>query len=146
MDSRLLTIDYLPMNGKFFKQSDLSWSPAPLGMDVWHSGPKQTGAKDLVFIEVTIEPGKFHSFHHHPNQEEIIYVLEGKIQQWIEQESKELITGESAFIPAGVVHATFNTFDQPARFIAILSPCMGEEGYEVEDVFEQEPWKSLAPL
>ena len=134
------------MNGKFFKKSELSWTPSPLGQDIWHSSPKLTDTKQLIFIEVKIEPGKFHSFHHHPNQEEIIYVLEGQIQQWIEKESSVLVTGESAFIPAGVVHATFNTFDKPARFLAILSPAVGVEGYEVEDVFEQEPWKSLAPI
>lgn len=134
------------MNGKFFKQSDLSWNPAPLGMDIWHSSPALTDTKQLIFIEVKIEPGKFHSFHHHPNQEEIIYVLEGKIQQWIEGESRELVSGESAFIPAGVVHATFNLFEESARFLAILSPSRGEAGYEVVDVFEEEPWKSLAPL
>lgn len=130
-------------DGKFFKTDGQQWKPGALGSDFWHSGPEQTGARQLVMIEVVVEPGKGHSFHFHPNQEEIIYVVEGKIQQWLEKTSIELSEGESAFIPAGMVHATFNLYEKAARFIAVLSPCKGESGYEVVDVHDQKEWKEL---
>jgi len=134
------------MNGKFFKQSDLAWQPNYMGQIATHSSPSVSDAEKLMFLDIKMEPGKCHSFHFHPNQEEIIYVMEGTIQQWIEQDSVELSAGESAFIPQGVIHATFNVSGKPARLLAILGPCIGEEGYEVTDVFEQEPWKALAPI
>ena len=34
-------------------------------------------------------PGKCHDFHRHPGQEEVIYVLEGTIEQWLEQEKRD---------------------------------------------------------
>lgn len=134
------------MKGKFLQKKEKSWGQAPLGLDAWHSSPKITKSKQLIFIEVKIDSGKGHSFHHHPNQEEIIYVLEGEIQQWLEEESRILKAGDSIFIAPGVVHATFNLSDHQAKFIAILSPCMGEEGYEVVNVFDQDCWAKLDPL
>jgi copper oxidase (laccase) domain-containing protein len=46
-------------------------------------------------------------------------------------------------IPTGVVHASFNVGEGPAKIIAVLSPCVGDAGYEVEDVAADEPWRSM---
>ena len=54
-----------------------------------------------------------------------------------------LSSGDSAFIGADVVHASFNDSGSPAKLLAILGPCIGEEGYALVDVFEEEPWSSL---
>ena len=47
------------------------------------------------------------------------------------------------FIAAGTIHASFNTGDETARLTVALGPCAGESGYEVEDVSQDEPWRSL---
>ena len=107
------------------------------------SGPQKTGAEKLVVIEVNLQPGKGHNFHKHPQQEEVIYVVEGEVEQWVGQECRTLRTGESVFIPADMVHASFNVGSRDAKLLAILSPCIGEEGYELVEVFEEEPWKGL---
>jgi quercetin dioxygenase-like cupin family protein len=96
-----------------------------------------------VVLEVTLRPAGGHNFHRHPNQEELIYVIEGEIEQWIDQEKRVLRPGDSAFIGADVVHASFNVSDRNAKLLAILGPCIGSEGYELVDVAEQEPWVSL---
>lgn len=131
------------MNGKFTQGAEVNWEEAPIGRSANLSGPQQTGAKNLMVIDAVFESGKCHSFHHHPNQEEVIYVLEGVLEQWIEGEKRMLKPGDSCFIPAGVVHASFNDSDQDARIVAILSPAMGEDGYEVEDVFDRAPWNTM---
>src|SRR5438105_2598022 len=92
--------------------------------------------------EVSLRPGGGHNFHKHPNQEEVIYVLEGEIEQWIDREKRILRPGDSAFIGADVVHASFNVGDRKAKLLAILGPCVGSEGYELVDVAGQEPWVS----
>ena len=107
------------------------------------SGPKKTNAKDLVVIEVNISPGFGHNFHKHPNQEEVIYVVNGEVEQWVGQEKQILKAGESVFIPADMVHASFNVGDSDARLIAILGPSVGEDGYELEEVYEEAPWNTL---
>ena len=101
------------------------------------------GAERLMTVEGTFWPGKGHDFHRHPNQEEVIYVLEGTIEQWLEREHRLLAPGDGVLIPAGAVHASFNVGDGPARIIAVLSPCVGEAGYEVEELAAEEPWRSI---
>jgi len=94
-------------------------------------------------IEVTVDdfgtssrlsdPGKGHNFRKHPDQEEVVIVIAGKVEQWVDREKRILGPGDSAFIPADVVHASFNVGDQAAKIIAILGPCVGPVGYEVVD-------------
>jgi quercetin dioxygenase-like cupin family protein len=106
------------------------------------SGPRD-GLDGIVAIEATFLPGRCHDFHRHPGQEEVIYVIEGTIEQWLEQERATLTAGDSVVIPASAVHATFNDGTQPAKILAILSPAVGEDGYGVEDVAAQAPYASL---
>jgi quercetin dioxygenase-like cupin family protein len=73
-------------------------------------------------LEGTFFPGKGHSFHYHADQEELIYVISGTVEHWIEQEKRILGPGDSVFMPPRVVHATFNIETEDARVIAILGP------------------------
>ena len=107
------------------------------------SGPQKTHAGQLVVIEVNISPGEGHNFHHHPQQEEVIYVISGTIEQWVGQEKRILGPGESAFIPAAGVHASFNIGDSDAKLLAILGPSVGDDGYELVEVYDQAPWNTL---
>lgn len=131
------------MDGKFLLASDLEPVKLEWGIQHWYSDPNTTGSEELVVVSVEIFPGFGHNFHKHPNQEETIFVLEGEIEQWLESESKILKQGDSAFIPKDMVHASFNVSEKPVKALAILGPCIGEEGYELVDVSEQAPWDGL---
>ena len=99
-------------------------------------------AKDLQLCRAVLPAGEGHPFHTHPELEEIIYVLEGQVEQWVETEKRMLQPGEVAHIPAGVVHATFNPTGADAVILAILSPSKSQGPFMV-DVSGEEPWKSL---
>jgi quercetin dioxygenase-like cupin family protein len=131
------------MSEKFINLAHVRREEAEWGSLAWFSSPAVSNARNLVVIEVTLNPSGAHSFHKHPKQEEVIYVIEGEIEEWIHTEKRILRRGESAFIPADVVHASFNLSNQNARLLAILGPCIGPEGYELIDVADQEPWASL---
>ena len=131
------------MNGKFLIANEIEPVHLDWGVQQWFSDPNTSGAEELVVVTVEITPGFGHNFHKHPNQEESIFVLEGEIEQWLETESKILKKGDSAFIPKGMVHASFNISDQPVKALAILGPCIGEEGYELVDISDQAPWNEL---
>ncbi len=131
------------MNGKFMQQDTREVERFDWGTTGWVSKPDYTGSELLCVMDVTLGAGGGHAFHKHPDQEEVIWVREGRIQQWLEQENAELGPGEAVFIPKGVVHASFNVGDGEAKLSVMLSPCMGAGGYEVIDVFEEEPWASL---
>jgi quercetin dioxygenase-like cupin family protein len=131
------------MNGQFITKTAVEREKLAWGSLGWFSRPATTGAKELVVIEVTLTPGHGHNFHKHPEQEEVIYVIEGVVEQWLEQNKQLLTPGDSIFIPKGVVHASFNTGSQPAKLLAILAPCVTEAGYVSVEVGDQAPWKSL---
>lgn len=131
------------MKGTFVPKSQMTRDQFDWGEIAWASRPQNTESKQLAILDVTIIPGMGHNFHRHPDQEEMIYVLDGEIEQWIEKEKKVLKAGDAVFINKGVVHASFQRGEKPAHLLAILGPAVGEGGYELEDVSGEEPWKGL---
>jgi len=128
--------------GAFKPGSSLTRDQHDWGVFAQVSGPRD-GLDGIVAIEATFLPGKCHDFHRHPGQEEVIYVIEGSIEQWVLDEKQVLSAGDSVVIPASAVHASFNEGSEPAKILAILSPAVGDDGYGVEDVAGEEPWASL---
>ena len=130
------------MAGAFKPGSSLTRDQHDWGVFAQVSGPRD-GLDGIVTIEATFLPGKCHDFHRHPGQEEVIYVIEGSIEQWVLDRKQVLSAGDSVVIPASAVHASFNESSEPAKILAILSPAVGDDGYGVEDVAGEEPWASL---
>ena len=89
-------------------------------------------------------PGRAHQFHRHPALEEIIYVISGTAEQWVDQERRTLRAGESAHIPRDVVHGTYNAGEDTLVFLAILSPARFS-GPALIEVHTDEPWRTLRP-
>lgn len=131
------------MNATFVPSSTVARETLDWGVLGWLSRPSTTGARNLTILEVVLTPGQGHNFHKHPDQEEVIFVIEGEVEQWLEHDKRTLRPGDSAFIGAGVVHASFNVTAAPIKLLAILSPCVGEGGYELVDMSGQEPYKNL---
>jgi quercetin dioxygenase-like cupin family protein len=115
---------------------------APWGKHWCLSEPGLTGTTSLALFRVTMPPGAGHQFHTHPELDEIIYVVDGVAEQWVDRETRRLSAGESAYIPKNVVHATYNPTDRPLTFLAILSPA-ASKGPFVVDCCNADPWRSL---
>ncbi len=109
----------------------------------WLCHAEVCGAKDIQICRATLPAGEGHGFHTHPELEEVIYVLEGEVEQWVEREHRVLKPGEVAHIPKGVVHATFNPTAEDAVILAVLSPAVFTGPFAV-DVSGEEPWRSLS--
>lgn len=132
------------MNGEFVSVASAAREELDWGSLIWCCRPADMSVKSLVVVEVTLVPGGGHAFHKHPRQEEVVYVLEGEVEQWLEQEERILQPGDSAFIPAGMVHASFNATQRDAKLLAILGPCIGRQnGNEVVEVVDEAPWNNL---
>lgn len=131
------------MNGTFVLGKDMVRDQFDWGEIGWTSRPGNTGAEQLAVLDVTLLPGKGHDFHKHPDQEEVIYVISGEIEQWIEDEKQVLKPGDAVFIKADTVHASFTLGDENAHLLAILGPSVGEGGYAMVDMSGEAPWKDL---
>src|ERR1043165_6888484 len=108
----------------------------------WYSKPGMGQATNLVFVRAHLQPGEAHAFHHHPQMEEILYILSGSAEQWVQRDKRVLGPGDSVYLPPGIVHGTYNIGHGVLEFLAILSPATSAGPMTVE-VGEQEPWKSL---
>ena len=117
---------------------------APWGKHWWLSRPGLTDTRQLTLVRVTMKPGTGHRFHYHPHREEIIYIVDGLAEQWVDREKRTLKAGECAFIPEMVVHAIHNVSESPMTFLAILSPAVAPEPFLI-DCYDEEPWRSLRP-
>ncbi len=131
------------MAGQFVTAAGTEPERLDWGQLRWMSHPPLTGAEKLTVIDVTLKPGKGHDFHKHPDQEEVIYVVAGTVEQWIDRDKRLLSPGDCAFIPADVVHASFNAGSEDAKVIAILGPCVGENGYVSVEMGAEAPWNTL---
>lgn len=131
------------MNGRFIAEADIVRDSFDWGDTGWISRPSLTGSRGMCVMDVTLNPGGGHPFHRHPEQEEVIWVREGRIEQWLEDVKQELGAGEAVYIPRDLVHASYTVGDSQAKLSVILTPTAGDDGYSVIDVFEQEPWASL---
>jgi quercetin dioxygenase-like cupin family protein len=127
----------------FVKQGDVEQEQFDWGTIGWRLRPANSGSLHLVVMDVTLEPGGGHDFHRHPEQEEMIIVSRGEIVQYLEREHTELGPGDSVYIGAGVVHASFNDGTETAHLQVVIGPSIGEGGYELEDVSHEAPWASL---
>jgi quercetin dioxygenase-like cupin family protein len=104
--------------------------------------PPGTGCDSFVVMDVRLDPGFFHAFHKHPDQDEMIIVTSGRVTQFLEGEQTELGPGDSVYIDKDVVHGSYNDFDEPALLQVVLAPAIGDGGYVAIDVSAEEPWAS----
>jgi quercetin dioxygenase-like cupin family protein len=108
----------------------------------WLCRPELVQAEKLLLVRANMNPFHCHPFHYHPNREEIIYVVYGRAEQWVEKEHRILQSGEIAHIPPGTIHATYNPHAEPLVFLAILSPAEAP-GPDPVDVSNEERWRDL---
>lgn len=127
---------------RFVTAGEMEVEELPWGPHEWLSRPGLTEADELLLVRVRMPPGKAHAFHRHPRMEEIIYVISGRAEQWVDGEPRTLGPGDVAHIPVDVVHGTYNAGDETLVFLAILAPA-NAEGPDLIDVSGEEPWRSL---
>jgi quercetin dioxygenase-like cupin family protein len=131
------------MDGKFLPLKDLGFATHDWGRVGNVCVPANAGAKQLTILEARLLPGKGHDFHKHPDQEEALHVLQGEVEQWVDREKRLLKPGDTAFVPANMVHASFNVGQGEARILAIFGPSIGDAGFEAVDMTQVAPWKGL---
>ena len=79
-------------------------------------------------FELTVPPGaRVPPAHSHTGNEEIAYVLEGRLRYSVDGEVRDLGPGERMYTPRGAVHAFSNPHDRPARALIVLTPDIGAQ-------------------
>ncbi len=128
--------------GSYRIAKDVPVVALPFGSLIPLINPAATGGKQLTIIVATLNVGEGHNFHKHPEQDEVIYVLDGKVEQWIDGDKQILAPGDAAFIPANTVHGSFTVGDRQSRLLAIFGPCVGD-GFISVEVASEAPWNRM---
>lgn len=122
---------------KFTRSRELLYEKVEGREHYWHYHPQTIENAESFMVKVVVKKTDGHPFHVHPEMHEILYVLRGRAEQWIEDEVQILEPGDSVYIDAGVVHATYNAGEEDLEFLAILSPPSGWEAGTVDMSTEQ---------
>jgi quercetin dioxygenase-like cupin family protein len=87
------------------------------------------GSSQLAVFEQWCDPGLGAPAHLHA-VEEILTVLEGEAEVWVDDERRHLTAGQSAIIAAGRKHGFHNTGKGILRVQAILASPVFEAAYD----------------
>jgi len=105
-------------------------------LDQWRPGvmtrmliSAQNGAAQLCVFEQFVNPGKGAPTHYH-SVEEVLTVLAGQADIWIEGEHATLAAGQSAIIPPGKRHGFQNIGDTTLHVQAILAAPIFEASFD----------------
>jgi len=127
---------------RFVLRKDAPIDTLPWGPHYWACRPGLVETRNLLVVQVDMPPGTAHTFHRHPWREEVLWVIEGQAEQWVDRQKMMLGPGDSAFIPPDTVHGIYNDSKEAVRFLAILSPAE-TDGPMLIDVQHEAPWRSL---
>jgi quercetin dioxygenase-like cupin family protein len=94
---------------------------------------ERVGANDITFGYSRFAPHtSFHKKHVHHHAEEIMYVLSGKALGGVGEKERELVKGDTIWVPRGAVHWAYNPFDEPWEFVFLYTrPSLKSAGYEI---------------
>src|SRR5262245_35996679 len=105
-------------------------------VDEWRAGVNTrmrvsavTGTAQLSIFEQWCDPGCGAPTHLHA-VEEVLTVLEGRAEVWLEHEKATLTAGQSLIVPAGRKHGFRNTGDATLHVQAILAAPIFEAAFD----------------
>ena len=93
----------------------------PWGSLSWLASKAIGNAAGVTVGRVIIEPGQSNPRHSHSTCEEVLYLLAGKLEHWIGDESVILEAGDTLSVPANVAHYAVNLGDENADMIVAYS-------------------------
>ena len=95
-------------------------NPAGGGLTYKARSEQTQGA--LTAWESTAAPGEGPPLHLHVNEDEFMYVLEGRLRFRLDEADHTAPAGSFVFIPRGVPHTWHNAGDSHARILFVFTP------------------------
>jgi quercetin dioxygenase-like cupin family protein len=100
------------------------------GSLTWLAGKNIGNAEGLVLGRVTLKAGKSNPRHRHPNCEEVLYLLKGRLEHTLGDQTVTLSAGDTLTIAPGVFHNAICIGNEDADTIVVYSE--GIRGFELE--------------
>jgi len=84
--------------------------------------PERTGNKHCQAVLLRILPGHRFPKHEHPDSDDVIYVLRGKVKFWVGEEAGEAEAGDVLIVPEGVAHSVLNSTSEDVELLVFQAP------------------------
>jgi quercetin dioxygenase-like cupin family protein/type 1 glutamine amidotransferase len=105
-----------PIVGKsvVVKKADNKVTEMPWGQLRWFTNAEMKNSRVMTTGMAIIKPGKSNPRHYHPNCDEILHVISGRISHTMNEVTVEMEAGDTVSIPQGVLHNATNIGDTDA--------------------------------
>lgn len=110
-----------PPRGGLAKAGGSVVDPQPWGRLEWMVSGAVGNSDRLTVGKCFIRPGEQNPPHHHPNCDEVLHVLRGRILHRVEDEYFEMGPGDTVSIPTGRVHNARNIGDTETELLICFS-------------------------
>lgn len=118
-----------------------------IGRDLqWIVTPETIGAKKISIAIMNCPAGSIvRPLHGHKGVEEILLILKGEGEAWVDGETAFFKKGNAVLFPPDSKHQVRNTGSGPLITASIFSPSTSPETYTIydEDGFTEEKYKKL---
>ncbi len=88
---------------------------------IWYANGQMGNSATMTFGRCVLKAGHANFRHSHPNCEEILYVVSGRIVHSLADETFPMGPGDTVVIPPNVVHNASNEGDQAAIMTIVFS-------------------------
>lgn len=95
--------------------------PQPWGRLEWYVSAQIGNSETLTTGKCILDPGEANGRHWHPNCDEVLAVISGRIIHTWNDEEFPMEEGDVISIPQGVVHSARNTGNTPAELSITFS-------------------------
>ena len=91
------------------------------GSLTWLAGQQIGNTRGLTLGHVVIKPGESNPRHCHPNCEEVLYLMSGRLEHSVGAEKISAAAGDVFTVGPGVFHHATNTGSEDAHMIVAYS-------------------------
>ncbi len=103
--------------GGFAPAASVRVEPQEWGRLEWMVAASEGNSDVLTVGKCYIEPGRNNPVHHHPNCDEVLHVIAGRIRHRVGDEYLEMGPGDTISIPLGSVHNATNIGDETCELL-----------------------------
>lgn len=102
----------------------------PWGQIRWSANAELGGSDHLTVGRVDINPHSENPQHYHPNCDEVVYIVSGRITHLVGDESFPMTAGDATVIPKNVLHQAVNQEEETSVLLVTYDTGRRETVFE----------------
>jgi quercetin dioxygenase-like cupin family protein len=117
---------------KIIHESEVEEKKIPGRFIRWIADDKTLQPKHLSSCVIRVMPGEtVQPAHSHPEGEELIYIMSGSGEAWVDGKIKPMRTGTAILFEQGSVHMIRNVGGEEMKVVCFFAPPTGLENYRL---------------